>query len=356
MIREFIPTECSMALRLFLQGISQGPVYVYGDCGVGKSTAVCESLEEDGYFFISVPCESWSVSDMVGSILSVTGIALTKKALTEAHLMSRLRVASAINGIFTLVIDESQNLSPECTEFCDHLCSALSDIGYRIIYIGRNKPAGASEENVFHFMPLSFSDTCIIINTIAEDYGIVLPEPAEKIARILMPDAMSSMAIACLLPSLYEYLSQFNSDLLVPSVHRSKKVCTLPETIWSDSWILPYESRASLYRKIAFINGIDRLDHVAPKPEELLWENDSILGSVPVFTSTLRICPRCVRMGYHSVLHQCAVFDHCFMHPKCRLVETDIPVKDLEHKDTRHWEEVLAGREIIPQNRVITEI
>ncbi|MBP3198753.1 MAG: hypothetical protein J6N21_17365, partial [Butyrivibrio sp.] len=130
----------------------------------------------------------------------------------------------------------------------------------------------------------------------------------------------------------------------------------LPDYLWDDSWVLPFESQASINHKYAYLNGLDNIKYKPSTADQLQWESAHAHCVIPAFASTLRICPKCMRVGYHSTLHQFTGFDHCFIHPECSIINVDMPLLYLESKSMEKWEQALAGVTIDPQNVVIESL
>ncbi|MBP3198752.1 MAG: ATP-binding protein [Butyrivibrio sp.] len=206
------PVTAASDLDSFLK-VAQGPVFVFGDAGTGKSTAVRESLERENFLFVSVPGthRKYTQATVVLRLLEATGVETPDTLNREYRLLSRLRMYYALNGISTIVIDEADNLSGDCIQYCNELCRSLSDIGYRIIYIGEEKPAGITDMAFYHYMPLSYSDVLLVINTVAEKIGLA-PETAMELTRNVLSNLNlkqdSTIAIYRLNYAIYDCLSQ----------------------------------------------------------------------------------------------------------------------------------------------------
>lgn len=133
---------------------------------------------------------------------------------------------------------------------------------------------------------------------------------------------------------------------------------------WRKEWILPYESLWGITEKFKYLNSLSNLKcknfsyKNAPRTYEPKEDyeayifcdgiryNSSELAEflhidykahfslLNIFKENalrtflvehLRICPQCMRYGYHSYLHQVIFEDNCFLHREETLIDTDIP-------------------------------
>jgi hypothetical protein len=99
---------------------------------------------------------------------------------------------------------------------------------------------------------------------------------------------------------------------------------------WKKAWVQPYESILSISEKFKFFNQVSDITEksMAPFWEEIL--GDSIENkkakedlSIPILGRRLlnnfcypkvRVCPICIKIGYHSYLHQFTLISKCPFH------------------------------------------
>lgn len=109
---------------------------------------------------------------------------------------------------------------------------------------------------------------------------------------------------------------------------------------WKDEYCLPYESKWSKIAKFCFLNGTSwaTVQHNWRLREEICGKSsDRFFSYIPKFKAkkyypygkgyhfiekydVYRMCPVCMKHGYHSSLHEIEGFDYCFLH-KCKLKE-----------------------------------
>lgn len=109
-----------------------------------------------------------------------------------------------------------------------------------------------------------------------------------------------------------------------------------PHDLWDDEWVLPYESMWSIRQKFKYMNGytkeIMKEDDSDAYPKNLYStysntlcndrrysQNIAFWKKNNMYSEHLRICPQCLKNGYHSDLHQLSFFDNCFLHEDIRL-------------------------------------
>ncbi|AZV43020.1 hypothetical protein [Peribacillus asahii] len=69
------------------------------------------------------------------------------------------------------------------------------------------------------------------------------------------------------------------------------------------------------------IIGIDLKEYHAKLVDKLIHKIPNIKYESKYFHSNLSYCPICLSKGYHSILHQLIIFDHCAFHPEQKLIE-----------------------------------
>lgn len=132
--------------------------------------------------------------------------------------------------------------------------------------------------------------------------------------------------------------------------------------IWDSNWILPYESLWGITEKFLYLNRLDRLNHnqfpikIRPNSEYCPdYQNYIYYGTLKYNPSELaqcfelnlekhydffkiffgnsledymdkmvKLCPECIKMGYHSYIHQLIFEKNCFKH-NGELIYTEIP-------------------------------
>lgn len=97
---------------------------------------------------------------------------------------------------------------------------------------------------------------------------------------------------------------------------------------WKEEYCLPFETEWGKIAKFCFLNGLS-WSYVKNnrKLRKYVCKESSVNfhAEIPTFISdkvkneTLKICPQCMKYGYHSYLHEIEGFNHCFLH-KCALV------------------------------------
>ncbi len=103
---------------------------------------------------------------------------------------------------------------------------------------------------------------------------------------------------------------------------------------WKPSFVLPYESNWSILEKFSFMNAVPRY---TVKISEIGNMRASIEETIPFlnqlkritllqFTDDyqVRVCPECIKYGYHSNLHQLLLYDTCYIHKNTNLITTNI--------------------------------
>lgn len=99
---------------------------------------------------------------------------------------------------------------------------------------------------------------------------------------------------------------------------------------WKKSWIQPYESLLSISERFKFCNQVSNITEksMAPFWEEILGESIENRKakedlSIPIFGRRIlnnfcypkvRVCPICIKIGYHSYLHQFTLISKCPFH------------------------------------------
>lgn len=133
--------------------------------------------------------------------------------------------------------------------------------------------------------------------------------------------------------------------------------------VWNSKWIFPYESLWGVTEKFLYLNRLDKLnntyfsvkvkastiDYCSDYQNYIYYDNlkydplslSLCFGINPkihyaplkVFSSSnledymdkkIKICPECIRMGYHSFFHQLIFENTCFLHAE-ELIHTEIP-------------------------------
>lgn len=105
-----------------------------------------------------------------------------------------------------------------------------------------------------------------------------------------------------------------------------------PSFTWCDNYILPYESTWSIKAKFCFLNAESWLwfekqkhliDFNSNESKKISYASldDTTRKDLHIDeTRTIRICPKCMKYGYHSSIHQSLLLMHCFLHPDTELV------------------------------------
>lgn len=108
---------------------------------------------------------------------------------------------------------------------------------------------------------------------------------------------------------------------------------------WKDEYSLPYESKWSKIAKFCFLNGLSwaTVQQNWRLREEICGKSlDRFFSYMPKFKTkkhypygirdyffekygVCRMCPACMKYGYHSSLHEIEGFEYCFLH-KCELL------------------------------------
>ena len=91
---------------------------------------------------------------------------------------------------------------------------------------------------------------------------------------------------------------------------------------WSSSFVLPYESKWSIEEKFCYLNALHSIGSGKnkiniPVPED--YKTYSTKKGAPFYEHCEKICPICIRSGYHSVIHNLEYLDYCFIHSGTRL-------------------------------------
>lgn len=142
---------------------------------------------------------------------------------------------------------------------------------------------------------------------------------------------------------------------------------------WKEEYVLPYESYWSRIAKFCFLNGISwfavqrdrKLKSLIHESQSQTFDFDIPLFyfvkpteygmhySFSVNYGVHKICPMCMKYGYHSVLHEVEGLDYCVFH-KCRLMRIDsekfyesrhgtyefcdVKIEDVVRNDRIFWE------------------
>ena len=130
--------------------------------------------------------------------------------------------------------------------------------------------------------------------------------------------------------------------------------------IWKQEFVMPYESMWSIYEKFKYINVITNTEvgkinifknYTTRKSEKLYIEMFEIKNSDEELAKifgvdikqhfsfmelflwnrieeyidyNLKICPICMKKGYHSYIHQLAWQKKCFIHSRINLINTNM--------------------------------
>jgi hypothetical protein len=106
---------------------------------------------------------------------------------------------------------------------------------------------------------------------------------------------------------------------------------------WKPSFALPYESDWSIREKFSFMNAVApytvkvcEIENLrASTAEEIPFINQLKSSKHSKFMDDykVRVCPECIKYGYHSYLHQLSLYDYCFIHKDTKIITTDTYVK-----------------------------
>lgn len=112
---------------------------------------------------------------------------------------------------------------------------------------------------------------------------------------------------------------------------------------WNPRFALPYESDWSIREKYTFMNAVPRyilkiceIRNLRASSEETIpFLNQLKRVELMQFTNDyqMRICPECIKYGYHSNLHQLLLYDTCFIHKSTNLITTNI---SFQYNDEPH--------------------
>lgn len=99
---------------------------------------------------------------------------------------------------------------------------------------------------------------------------------------------------------------------------------SMPTYTWKDEYMLPYESRWARILKFCVLNGISWTNFKKNRNIKKLIKSkgptprlDGLQHEVMERNyTTYRICPECIKYGYHSVIHQIPELHTCFLHTK----------------------------------------
>ncbi|MCT4618774.1 MAG: hypothetical protein N4A62_05235 [Marinisporobacter sp.] len=77
--------------------------------------------------------------------------------------------------------------------------------------------------------------------------------------------------------------------------------------------------------------------------EELtrILSNGSNMNIQEFFSSKIRICPQCMKIGYHSLWHQCTLFSECYIHQNIKLILLSCPkcMETFDYKFDRSYKD-----------------
>lgn len=109
---------------------------------------------------------------------------------------------------------------------------------------------------------------------------------------------------------------------------------------WKNKYILPYESYFSIRAKFCFLNGkswywfdihgrkllnVSKNIHLESNLKNIRFEQLR-------FEDDIKICPVCIKYGYHSYFHNSVLVDKCFIHPTIKLVT--LKQEDIKHSNS----------------------
>ena len=174
------------------------------------------------------------------------------------------------------------------------------------------------------------------------------------------------------------YLSDFAKERNLYTV--DKRITDLPKTIenenikeysytWKEEYALPYESKWGRIAKFCYLNGLSwsyvlKTSEIRKKicqdPSHEFYLETPRFTPGKIIRSTLmskfeayRFCPKCMKYGYHSYLHEIAGIDYCFLHG-CALI--DIPSDKFEASKNGTYEFVDVKTEDIINNEDILNL
>ncbi|MBR4085268.1 MAG: hypothetical protein IKK33_13405 [Lachnospiraceae bacterium] len=142
---------------------------------------------------------------------------------------------------------------------------------------------------------------------------------------------------------------------------------------WKDEYCLPYESRWSRIAKFCYLNGLSwstvrhnitlrhsitcgdlpkhfyiHMPHFNGQYKHLYASNFTNIGRIEAH----KMCIKCMKYGYHSLLHEIKGIDYCFLH-NCKL--TEIPEEKLNASQSGTYEFAEVKTEYLIKNQKIKE-
>lgn len=99
---------------------------------------------------------------------------------------------------------------------------------------------------------------------------------------------------------------------------------------WKDEYNLPYESKWSKRAKFCFLNGLNwsLFDRNKNIKQLVDINSNQFFDNFPQelvqnLSQNIRICPKCIKYGYHSDIHQLPELRTCFIHKNSSLITID---------------------------------
>lgn len=134
--------------------------------------------------------------------------------------------------------------------------------------------------------------------------------------------------------------------------------------LWDKLWILPAESDWCTNEKFLYMNG---LNHKMMSNQSQVSVMDKSSHKTAYWTNIhlfdndkadhIRICPVCLKQGYHSDIHQIKQLTHCFIHKDVPLIDTDIPSDITKMKKSLYYAfcspHKVYVEDILSQNKMI---
>lgn len=108
---------------------------------------------------------------------------------------------------------------------------------------------------------------------------------------------------------------------------------------WNKSFVLPYESEWSIKEKFCYLNAFSSIDNkkfkeIVTVPED--YRSYDQIKWYPFTMRGVRACPKCIRSGYHSIIHDLGYFDYCFIHKHTQLqFYTNTPARTFKKSENQ---------------------
>lgn len=163
--------------------------------------------------------------------------------------------------------------------------------------------------------------------------------------------------------------------------------------IWNKNFILPYESMWSIFEKFKYFNALTNKDlkklniirsYSRFKVSDYFYINIQIVQKhekdlinlfkididrhfkfmkmfiwndyYEYFNDQIKICPLCIKNGYHSYIHQFLWEENCFIHPNNKLIATNLKYSIGNEADSPYGNDDEIFKNIEPSSNILYKI